>query len=614
MITEETVAPVVRICRALDGIPLAIELAAARLRALTPWQVADRLDDRFRLLSVGNRGVLPRHQTLRAIVDWSWELLDEAERVTLRRLSVFSGGATPESAERVCALGGDQSGVIDVISSLTDKSLVVVTGDPQVRYRLLETVRAYAAERLAEAGEEDLVRAAHAAYFLDLAERAEPELRGHDQIEWLTKLATEHDNCAAALRHAVSTRDGALGVRLVAALAWFWMLRDYDSEAAQWAKEVHEVTGDTPPPGQADAHTICAFMAVISGREKNGFLGPTEVREALEHVMPQIEGTGHPLVAMATPVLAVLSGDQELAQQRLAQLAEHPEPWTRAAQQMFRGHLSVNTGDIEEAAQNLTAGLAEFKALGDRWGMIVALTGLGEVALARGRPADAIKVLEEARSHASEDFAGPWGEAMCVHLGRARARLGDTAGARADLERGMRIASRTGNRDDETTAYIELSELARTEGDVAGARELLEQALAIAEPLAQRPDMCVVAAAAFSKLGCVCEQEGDLEAAAGRHAKALAALTTGGVLLLPSNTVLGVVVEGFAALAAARGQLSRAVELLGLAHTLQGFSHPDNLEVARVTAATKGLDRAEFEAAYARGRAMSREEALSLAP
>src|SRR5262249_30176517 len=138
-IDESTVSPVVRICRALDGIPLAIELAAARLRALTPAQVADRLDDRFRLLSVGSRVALPRHQTLRAIVDWSWELLDEAERRVLRRLSVFGGGATPDAAEQICGLDGDQGDVVDVIASLVDKSLVTATGEQEVRYLLLET-------------------------------------------------------------------------------------------------------------------------------------------------------------------------------------------------------------------------------------------------------------------------------------------------------------------------------------------------------------------------------------------------------------------------------------------------------------------------------------------
>jgi predicted ATPase/DNA-binding SARP family transcriptional activator len=514
-ITADSVAPVVRICRALDGIPLAIELAAARLRALTPGQVADRLDDRFRLLSVGSRGVLPRHQTLRAIVDWSWELLDDTERTTLRRLSVFSGGATPDSAEHVCALGGDRAGVIDVVASLADKSLVVVSGDPDVRYRLLETVRAYAAERLAEAGEQDQVSAVHAAYFVELAERAEPELRGRDQLDWLTRMSAEHDNCTAALRRAVSTGDGALGVRLVASLAWFWMLRDYDSEAAHWAKQVHEVTGGKAPPGLSDAHAICEFMAMVSPKEDQGSPGPDQIADALRQMIPLVEHSKHPLVAMAAPVLGVLTGDQALAHRRLAELAGHSDPWTRTAQQMFRGHLSVNNGEVERAAPDLAAALDGFREIGDRWGMIVCLTGLAEVALARDRPADAISALEEAHDYASEDFAGPWGETMYIQLGRARARLGDLDGARADLDRGLRVAQRTANRDDEATGYIELSELARADGDLAEARRWLETALEIAEPIAQRPDMCVVAAAAFSKLGCVCEQEGDLEGAAG---------------------------------------------------------------------------------------------------
>ena len=162
----DTVEPVVRICRALDGIPLAIELAAARLRALTAAQVADRLDDRFRLLTVGSRTALPRHQTLRAIVDWSWDLLDDAERRVLGGSRCSPAAPRRRRPSRSC---GDD--VIDVIASLVDKSLVIATGDTEVRYRLLETVRAYAAERLAEAGEEKRLKDAHAA-LLPRARRA----------------------------------------------------------------------------------------------------------------------------------------------------------------------------------------------------------------------------------------------------------------------------------------------------------------------------------------------------------------------------------------------------------------------------------------------------------
>jgi len=614
-ISEETVGPVVRICRALDGIPLAIELAAARLRALTPAQVADRLDDRFRLLSVGSRTALPQHQTLRAIVDWSWELLDEPERVVLRRLSVFSGGAIPDSAEEVCALGGDRSPVIDIIAALVDKSLVTVTGATQVRYRLLETVRAYAAERLAEAGEEDQVRAAHAVWFLDLAELAEPELRARDQVAWLGRMTAEHDNFAAGLRYAVTSRNAELGLRYVAALTWFWMLRDYDAEAAEWAHQVREITGTTPPPGLTDAFAICQFMTIVSMRDDDGSLGTARVREALLDIMPLTEGSKHPLMAMAAPVLAVLTGDPEAAEAGAAALASHPDPWTQAAQRMFTGHLAIGTGDIEKAGRHLTASYDAFHEAGDRWGMTVCLMGLSEVALAHDDPDAAVRALEEARGYATGDFAGPWGETMAIELGRAKLRAGDLTAARADFEQGLAAAVRTGSKDDEVKGNLELADLARREGNPAQARRLLDRALALADPIRKRPDMGVVAATAYTRLGCLLELDGDLDGAARWHGKALTVLATADVLMFPSNPTVALVLEGLAALAVARDEPERAAELLGLAHTLRGFRDRVSLERERVTTAvTRAIGGAAFDAAYARGRQLSRDDALALAP
>jgi predicted ATPase/DNA-binding SARP family transcriptional activator len=200
-VDDHTLSTMVRVCRALDGMPLAIELAAARLRTMSIDQLAHRLDDRFRLLTGGSRTALPRHRTLRAVVDWSWELLTDAERMVLRRLSVFSGGASLEAAERVCV--GDsveQDQVLELLTSLAEKSLLVTEGDDAPRYRMLTTIKEYAADRLAEAGESDLARQAHLAYFTELAEAAEPHLRRAEQLEWLATLETDHDNISAALR------------------------------------------------------------------------------------------------------------------------------------------------------------------------------------------------------------------------------------------------------------------------------------------------------------------------------------------------------------------------------------------------------------------------------
>ena len=395
-IDANNAGPVVRICRALDGIPLAIELAAARVRSLTPVQVADRLDDRFALLSVGTRGTLPRHQTLRAIVDWSWELLGDAERTVLRRLSVFSGGATPDSAEAVCSLGGPSGHVVDVVASLVDKSLVTATGEQEVRYRLLETVRAYAAERLAEAGETGRAGAAHAAFFLDLAEEAEPELRGRHQLAWMGRLAAEHDNFSAALHHVIAAGDAASALRFVQALTWFWITRDYDTEAAEWAAEILPLAGDTPPPGLEEAYAICKIIATM-GHSRDDMPGDVaQFKEALAELTPP-EGAKHPLLTLATPMLAVLRGDPDGARRGLEAVADHPDPWVRAAQRALGGHLALNDGEIDRGAGELAQGYDMFRDLGDRWGQMICLGGLAEVAMARGHPAEAVRALEESR-------------------------------------------------------------------------------------------------------------------------------------------------------------------------------------------------------------------------
>jgi predicted ATPase len=249
-------AAVGEVCRRLDGLPLAIELAAARVGALPPRELAARLDDRFRLLTAGARTALPRQQTLRAVVDWSWELLDRSERAVLRRLSVFVGGCTLDAAETVCA-GPDlpAAAVAEAVARLVDKSLVTVGPtqappapwwpgiealglpaplEPEpaggtVRYSLLETVRAYATERLAEAGEADRVARAHAEWFMGLAETAEPRLNGSEQLAWFARLSAELDNLRAAWHWLLDRGEAALALRLLGSLG-FWLLMTGDRQ------------------------------------------------------------------------------------------------------------------------------------------------------------------------------------------------------------------------------------------------------------------------------------------------------------------------------------------------------------------------------------------------
>jgi tetratricopeptide (TPR) repeat protein len=324
----------------------------------------------------------------------------------------------------------------------------------------------------------------------------------------------------------------------------------------------------------------------------------------------------HPVLVMAGAIVTLLTGDLEGARQNMARIRGHPDPWLAAAALLFGGYLAVNDGDIDAAAEAMSAGYAAFSEIGDGWAIAVSLNGLAQVAMARDEPAEAVRLLEEARGYAtSGGLAVNWGEMISIPLGRARALTGDLAGARADLERGVGSAGRLGEHNDEASGYVELSELARRDGDLAAARGHLTRALDIIGPHFSRAEMSGVAAAAYAKSGCLAEQDGDLAAAGRWHAKALALLASPATVVLPTNPTLAAVVEGIAALAAARGDQVRAAELLGLAHALQGFRNPGSLEVDRAVAtATAALGPAAFDAAYARGRLLGRADALALTP
>jgi len=239
-VTNENASAVAQICHRLDGIPLAIELAAAKVRALSVDQISKRLDDRFRLLTSGNRTALERHQTLRATLDWSHNLLSPEEQILFRRLSIFVDGWTLEAAESVCAndsnLGGIRSEDIqNLLEHLVNKSLVSAEEwQSETRYRVLETMRQYAGEKLIEAGESENLRERHLEYFLDLAESAAPHLRKPEQLEWLARLEAEHENMRAALEWSLGMERPEYALRLAAALGTFWFMHCYWLEGAKW--------------------------------------------------------------------------------------------------------------------------------------------------------------------------------------------------------------------------------------------------------------------------------------------------------------------------------------------------------------------------------------------
>src|SRR6185437_3453072 len=273
-VDARTLAAMARVCRTLDGIPLAIELAAARLRTMSVEQLASRLDDRFRLLTSGSRTARPRHRTLRAVVDWSWELLAGAERMVLRRLSVFSGGASLEAAERVCADAAfereqvDQEQVLELLTALAEKSLLFAAGGSGPRYRMTGTIREYAGQRLAEAGEADLARHAHLRYFTELADTADPHLRRAEQLDWLATLEAEHDNIGAAMRGALAAGEAQEAMRLAAGAGWYWWLGGRKTEGLELLTAATETPGEVTDEIRAMVCTLVVhFVGAGQGNE-----------------------------------------------------------------------------------------------------------------------------------------------------------------------------------------------------------------------------------------------------------------------------------------------------------------------------------------------------------
>ena len=268
-VTGANASMVARVCHRLDGIPLAIELAAARVNVLSIEQIDSRLNDRFRLLTGGSRTAVPRQRTLKATVDWSYDLLSDSERQLLRRLSVFAGGWTMEAAEEVTSGNGcEREDVLDFLSRLIDKSLVNVDSDidESRRYRFLETVRQYARERLLQSGEAERLGDRHLAFFQELVQRAEPELNRAGQVTWLNRLQREHDNLRLALEWCLASPErGEQSLELATALCWFWMKRGYFREGQEYLERALSAIGNAPSVLRAKALMSLGSMTFFQG-------------------------------------------------------------------------------------------------------------------------------------------------------------------------------------------------------------------------------------------------------------------------------------------------------------------------------------------------------------
>ncbi|WP_219526622.1 BTAD domain-containing putative transcriptional regulator [Nonomuraea guangzhouensis] len=466
-VDETNLAQVAGICRALDGLPLAIELAAARLRTMSVGDVAARLDDRFRLLARGSRTALPRHQTLRAVVAWSWDLLDEREQRMARRLTVFVGGATPASAERVCGLPEE------VLFSLAEKSLVEVVDG---RYRMLETIRAFCAEQLAESGETEAMREAHAAHYLALAVEADGHLRTAEQLEWLSRLDEESGNLAATIRWSAETGRTALGLRILAYSACYWWMRGHRGTSADLAHGLLAGMGQTPPAGLQEEYALCVLVAAW-GRQPGDDLRAR--LKTLHRLLPaEYLSTRLEFLTMMLPMFTGPPDDYEGVRKLMAQYAGALPPWSQALTHCGVAFMLQIMGRGGDARAEFERSLAEFRAVGERWGTTLALSGLAELAYEQGDYAVS-RALADQGLRTSQELGSVADMAECLCLSAdSVARLGDLDEARAGYLRAAEMARRIGSGDTLAKAHVGLGELAVLRGDLGEARALMEQALA----------------------------------------------------------------------------------------------------------------------------------------
>jgi predicted ATPase/class 3 adenylate cyclase len=399
-VSGDNAEAILQLCRRLDGIPLALELAASRVRALSVDQILERLDDRFRLLTGGSRSALPRQQTLQALIDWSYNLLTEGERALFRRLSVFAGGWTLEAAEEVCSGQSiERPDVPELLARLVDKSVVVVDEEPAVRYRLLETVRQYGHDRLVQAGEAELTRGRHLEVFLHLAEKAAPKLRTGERERWLRRLDAERDNLRTALEWSLQLiGDPGAALRLSAALGWYWFFRSLYSEGRRWLGGALD-RAESHSPTEETAWAL--FFAGILAWDQ-GDLVPA--RDRLEESLAVGRAVGIELLeAQALSWLSVVvrtQGDQKLGRLQLeesvALLRRQRDPWALALALTMLSELSLEEGDEQAAGPLADESLTLFGAVDDPWGMGTVLVTRGQIALRQGDLVAARSLIDQA--------------------------------------------------------------------------------------------------------------------------------------------------------------------------------------------------------------------------
>ena len=562
-----------RVCRALDGIPLAIELAAARLRTMSLDQLASRLDDRFRLLIGGSRTARPHHRTLRAVVDWSWELLTDAERMVLRRLAAFAGGASLDAAEQVC--GGDpveRGEVLELLTALTEKSLLLTEGDNAPRYRMLDTIKEYARDRLAEAGESDLARHAHLEYFTGLAETADPHLRRAEQLEWLATLEAEHDNIAVALRGALTAGEAHGAMRLAAAAGWYWWLGGHKAEGIELITAAANTPGEVSDEIRAMVYAL--GVTFMTSGPVDQYQAEEWIHQAYRFTQRSQRRNRNPLLGLVAPLERMLQAPHAFLPAWEPLLADD-DPWVRALARLQLGKMRIMLGqDGPDADAYLEMALAEFRALGERWGISFALTELADRIATRGEFAGACEHFDQAIAVVTE--VGAMEDVVRVRSRQAQLYwlLGDEESSTAAMAEAQRYAERVAWPYALAELALAKAELARWSGDTEQAYRQLGVATAMLDP-----EQALIRAVTHDLLGYLADS---LDEAREHRVAAFQAASEAGHAPLIARVLVGI-----ADLALRGGRYEQAARLLAASAGVRGLPDRSQPDVARIEQATR---------------------------
>lgn len=602
---------VAQLCRRLDGIPLALELAATRVRALGVHTLLDRLDDRFRALGSGPRDRPARQRTLTAAIDWSWNLLDPEEQVVLRRLAVHADGCTLAAAEAVS--GDDGVDVLDVLARLVDRSLVVMDErDGGPRYRLLESVAAYCVNRLHEAGEHATVRARHARYYTDLAREADTMLRGAGQREWLRTLDAESANVRAALDTAERLGDAELALRLTSAMTWYWLLRGRLTEGRRALETALTIDGDAPAAVRGAALSWHTGIAILQGDQRDWTARCEAALAAFDGagVAPHAEW----FLCWATFDLGDAAFTERLLDRAATGFAAAGDRWGEAAVLTLRARVAHVHGDPQALERNAEAAVRIFRELGDGWGILQATDWLVGLADLTGRYDEGLRLCRESLPLA--EGLGLWPDVVgsLSWQGWIGAQTGDYAAAREHCERALRLAAEHGLHSAQVFAALGLSFATRRAGDLDVAEEQLNRLLRTAEQQTAEAGTAFYLSIVLNELGFLTAERGDAATALDLHLRAYDAGNQ-----FENGRELTFALEAAAAALAQSGEPQAATVVLGAAETARSaaglpLAPAEQREADRIVALIRSVqDGDAFDAAYAEGAGLTPAAARELA-